>query len=399
MERRPSLGSALALVMGLAAAAVAVVMNDQFLHRPVSGPVDLLPLVLGAKAILAGLDPNDPAVLEALYRQSPDIQVRAHGFHNYYPPTACLLMVPLALLPFQWVADLFYWGGMAALVAAGWFLAGAGRSRGRLVALAAALTVGSVFLQLRLARVVLPSGQVSPFIVLLTAAALWGLARPRSWLAVGAFTVGAAIKLFPLVLLPGALAARRWRWLWATLGVGVAFGACMWIWRHGTGGLDAKWLFGAARFVVDAPQQAWADLGPAWLPWLWKLRLPGLGSLTLALLVVAAWRRPEGELTTACAGLLAAFGGVAMAGGHHYHESIMLLPAVGFVLCWPAVKGPRVLQWASAVTLLVAMIGLGAFARFVPRNPPHWLPLGYLTWAFCALRWGWALWAQRRDVV
>lgn len=386
----------LALLGGLAAVGVAVAMNEQFLHRPASGPVDMMPLLLGAKAIMAGSDPNDPAVLEALYRQSSDITVKVRGFHNYYPPTASLLMVPFIFLPFQVLADLFYWGGMAALVAAAWFLASAGRSRGAVAGLAGALAVGSVFLQLRLARVVLPMGQVSPFVVLAAAIALWSLARGRGRLGLAAFALGAAIKYFPLVLLPAALAGRRWRWLWAALALFASLGACMWVWRHGTGGLQPKWIFGATQFVLDEPLSPWARHGPPWLMWLWRGRVLGLGALTFALVGFAAWRWAGSELCVASGGLLLAWGGACMAGGHHYHESIMILPALGFVLGWPAVRGPRLLQWLSAGLALAALFVFHAFARHVPLNPPHWLPLSYITWTLCALRWGWA-WRRERS--
>ncbi len=380
----------LALAAALAVAAVTVVMNPQFQHRPASGPVDMMPLLLGAKAIMAGLDPNDPVVLEGLYRESTDITVRVHGFHNYYPPTASLLMTPLSLLPYKLLVDLFYWGGMLALVGAAWFLARAGSSRGALAGVAGALVVGSVFLQLRLARVALPMGQVSPFVVLAAAIALWGLARGRGRWGLAAFALGGAVKYFPLLLLPAALAGRRWRWLGAAVALAATLVVFMWVWRDGTGGLMPKWIFGATRFVLDEPMMAWAHKGPPWLMWLWRGRVPGLGSLTLALVGVAAWRRAGTTLTTACGGLMLAWGGACMAGGHHYHESIMILPALGFVLTWPAVRGPRLLQWLSAATMLAALFVFNAYSRHVPVNPPHWLPLSYITWLLCAVRWVWA---------
>lgn len=391
----PSLASLLALVAAIIAAVAAVHMNQQFLHRPSSGPVDLMPLLLGAKAILAGLDPNEPLMLESVYKQSSEINVRVHGFHNYYPPTASALMIPASLLPYRLLVDLFYWGGMAALAGAAFFVSTTGPSRGRTATVAAGLAVASVFLQLRLARVVLPSGQVSPFVVLLTAMALWGLMRPKGWLGAVAFGLGAAIKYFPLVLLPAALGARRWRWLWATLVVVAALLGCMVLWRDGSGGLYPEWIFGASRFVVDPPQEPWAQHGHPWLWWLWQGRVLGLGAASLAMVAVAAWLRPDRDLTVATGGLLLAWGGAAMSGGHFYHEAIMILPALGFVLAWPAHRGPRALQWIVAGVILAAMIHLGAFARGADRNPPHWLPLAYLVWIGCALRWGWTLWARR----
>ncbi len=384
----------LALVAGVAAMAVTVALNPQFLHRPASGPVDLMPLLLGAKALIAGLNPNDPEVLQAIYRNSPEIEVPVHGFHSYYPPTASMLLLPLAWLPYQLIADLFYWGGMAALVATAGVVASAGRSRGWPAILAATMVVGAVFLNLRLARVVLPSGQVSPFILLLTAVALWGLARDRRVVGLVAFTTGSAIKLLPLLLLPVALARRRWRWLWATIGLAVVIGACILIFRDGPGGLAPKWLFGTQRFVLDRP--AWMDDPQPGLVWMWRFRTVGLGILTLGLLGLAAWRRPGRELTLASAGLLLAWGGANLAGGVHYHESLTVLPAVALVLCWPAQRGPWPLQWGSAALLLLAMWWLGAFDRFIANNHPHWLPLAYLTWLLCGLRYGWALWVERR---
>jgi hypothetical protein len=400
---RPELGplrrglclQGIALVAGLVLAALTLYWNPQFLHRPVSGPVDLMPLLLGAKAVLAGSNPHDPAVLEALYRDSAEILVEVHGFHSYYPPTASLLMLPLAWLPYPWITGFFYWGGMAALVATAGVAASAGRSRGRLAWIAGTLLVGAVLLNLRLARVVLPSGQVSPFVVLLTVLAARGLVRSRSPIGLAAFTVGGAIKYLPLLLLPLALARRRWRWLWACLGLAFVIGLCILLWRDGPGGLAPKWLVGSRSFVMDRP--AWMDGSGAFMVWLWRFRIFGLGSLTMALAGLAAWRRPGSELALATAGVLLAWGGANLAGGVHYHESIAVLPALAVVLCWPAQRGPWPLQWTSAAIALAAMWKLGAFSRHIAPNHPHWLPLAYLLWALLVLRWGWALWVERRE--
>jgi hypothetical protein len=388
-------GQVLALIAGVVFFALTVHWNPQFLQRAASGPVDLMPLLLGAKALVAGLNPNDPAVLESIYLQSADITVEVHGFHSYYPPTASLLMLPLAWLPYQWISDFFYWGGMTALVATAAVAASAGRRRGPLALLAATLLVGAVFLNLRLARVVLPSGQVSPFVVLLTVVAARGLARDRSPVGLLAFLAGGALKYVPLLLLPLVLARRRWRWLAGFVVLALVIGMCILYYRDGPGGLTPKWLLGGRRFVMDRP--AWMDAPEAWMVWMWRFRTFGLGTLTLGLVGVAAWRRAGLELTLATAGLLLAWGGANMAGGVHYHESLTMLPALALVLCWPAQRGPWPLQWGSALLILAAMWKLGAFARLIAPNHPHWLPLAYLIWCLMAVRWGWALWVERGD--
>jgi hypothetical protein len=365
----------------------ALVATDERLFTAArSPPVDLMPLYLGARALLAGRDPNDPEALHAVFRATPGIGFAVAGFHSYYPPTASLLFLPLALLPFRVAAWIVYWGGLAALVAAAGFSASAGRSRGWMPALAAALAVGAVFLGLRVTRTVMPAGQISPFIVLAASVGLWGLSRARDRIGVAAFALGAAVKFFPLVLLPAALAGRRWRWGLAALGLGMAFAVALVLWWDGGGGPDAVWIFGARRFVLDPPVQPWARPG-SFLLGLWRGRLLGLGLPTLAAVAWTAWR-PTPARVVGCGGLLAAWGGLALAGGHHYHESLVILPALGFVLGWPAVRGPRLLQWAAAAVLLYALWRLQAFSRFGPPSPPHWLPLGYLTWALCGVRWG-----------
>ncbi|MFH1468317.1 MAG: glycosyltransferase family 87 protein [Pseudomonadota bacterium] len=384
----------LALLVGLVCAGLVLGGRDSPLRRPDAAAVDAMPLLLGARALLAGGDPSDDAALEEAYRRSEDIAFPVHGFHSYYPPTASLLFLPMGLLPCPWLAALLYWGSLAALVGSAWFLATAGRGRGHVAGLAAALLVGAVFLKLRVTPVVLRVGQVSPFVVLLTAVALWGLARARTW-GLWAFTLGAALKYFPLLLLPAALAARRWRWLLAAGGLAVGLVAALWIWRDSPHGLRPPWLFGAGHFFTDAPVQPWARHGPPWLLWLWRLRLPLLGGSSAAVVVATAWARPGRELSVATGGLLLAFGGALTAGGHLYHESILCLPALGLVLAWPAQRGPLALQWGGAALALAALVFLGALDPAGPPNPPHWLPISYLVWTLCLLRWGWAWWWER----
>ncbi len=381
-----------ALLAGLLALGFVLERRLPFLREPAPPAVDMMPLLLGSRALLQGLDPSDPVHLQQVYEQSEDISVVVRGFQSYYPPTASLIFAPLGRLPYGWLAASWRLAGLAALLLTSWFLATAGRSRGVVPGLAAAALVGALFLQLRLTPVVLRAGQISPLVVLLTAVALWGLARARRG-CVWAFLLGAGIKLLPLLLLPSALALRRWRWLWAAGALASCWLLALWLFRDAPYGLRPPWLFGAGHFFTDAPTAPWARHGPPALLWLWRLRLPLLGGASALALVATLWARQSRELSVALGGLLLALAGAASAGGQHYHESILCLPALGLVLAWPALQGPRLLQWTGAVLTLAAVVVFRVLEAGGPPNPPHWLPISYLVWTLCLLRW---IWARRR---
>ncbi len=386
----------LALAASVAAAVGVYLADERLFHGGHSGAVDLLPLYLGAKALLAGSMPNDAAALQAIYQAQPAADLIVHGFENYYPPTASILFTPFSLLPFDLLAGGFYWAAVLALLLTAALAANAGPSRGPVAALAAAIAVGAVFLQLRLARVVLPAGQVSPFITCATALALFGLARGRHRLGAGALLLGALVKYFPLVLLPAALAGRRWRYVGAAGVAVLAFLACLAFWWDAPGGLHGQWLLGAGRFLA-APEGGLVPcdalggcLQALPIRLLLRARLLGLGGATLALVALAGWQRQSREITVASAALLVAWGGAVMAGGALYHQAILVLPALGFVLGWPAQRGPAWLQWLVAAAALAALLHFGVFSRFLPPDTPYWLPVSYVVWGLCLVRLAWA---------
>lgn len=364
----------LPLLAALALLASATGVALRFRTTPSTMAGDLMPLWLGAKAWASGRDPTDPAVLEAIFR-AEDLKLRVGGFWSYYPPTAALFGLPLAGMPFK--AAVGVWRHLAlALLAVGIWAASGRRFVGGL--LAAAL------LQTRIAWVVVSTGQPSPLVLCFTGLALLAGSRPppgrgRSGpgldpgVVAGAqaasvalpLALGIAAKLVPVVMLPALVVERRWRALGLSLGFLAAFFTLALL---GAPWSPRAWFSGLAAFLDPQPYGPWLHNEPAWVLQLWRLR--GLGVLGwLLALGFAAWRRP-GFGPVAALGVATV--GLQMAGSHHYHEAIVLFPA----LAWLA--GRSLLHLGATVALL----GLaGAWDRGLPPNSLHWLPVAWATWA------------------
>lgn len=368
-----------ALALALGAFGASLELHERLVKTRASSSIDLLPLWLDSRAVDAGQDPTEEEVLRATY-EAERPPVRVAGFHTYYPPTASLLFLPLGRASFDTAATVVRLGSALGLVVGAWLVAWAARPRSVLHGVVAALAIGAVWLGVRPTRAVLPAGQIGPAMVFATAVVLWALARGRERLAGAALALGAGIKLFPLVVLPalGRRALVAAGILLALLAVATvvfvpAFDPVAWVER-------------LAAFVNVRAHPVWVRQEPRWVLELWRARMVGVGIVAFAG-VAFAWRqRTEPRVAAATAALLAAWGGVIMAGNQLYHEGLMLLPAVGWVLAWPAAdKAPR-WAWGAAGGLAAMLYLFGAFDRGHPPNSLHWIPLGYATALGCAAR-------------
>lgn len=327
--------------------------------------VDLMPLWLGGQVLAEGGNPNDPVALEAAYDRA-GVHVKVGGFYSYYPPTASLIARPLSAMEWPTAVAAVRVATLASLVAAAVLCAFARAPLSWVHGVVAAELLAGLFLTVRPTRAVLPSGQPGAIEVALTALALWGLRRDRGGIAMG---LGIGLKLFPALLLP-VVSRRTLAWVGGTLAVLV-------------GGVllhrpSLQWSYASdlLHFVNPGPREEWSQ-APRPVLAMWYLRVL-VGIPTLALL----WwiRKPASERGA----LLLAWGGLVMAGSHHYHEALLLLPALGFVLAWPAQPGPRWRWGVLGIALLIELTG--ARSPFAVPGSLHWMPIGYATWLGCAAR-------------
>ncbi|MDP2311730.1 MAG: glycosyltransferase family 87 protein [Pseudomonadota bacterium] len=376
----------LALVLALAFLATSARELSRLPRLNAAVAVDLLPLWLGGHALAAGEDPNDEAVLERIFAEQ-GLHFRTGGFRSYYPPTAALLARPFAGIAYPDASWGFRFVCVGALVGAAVLVVNAAPSRGRVYAAVATLALVGVHLTVRPTRAVLPSGQVGPLIVLSTALALWGLARGRDRIGGVALALGAGIKLFPLVLLPAALGRRRYLGTVAIVGALLALGVAV-----SAPSLDlVAWARRFAGFVNQGVNPIWQRTEPMWMLRVWQARFFALG-VPSVLAIAWTWRRrADPAVATALGALLVAWGGTMMAGSHHYHEALVLLPALGWVLVWPAQRGPAALSWGVALATMALVELVGARSSFSAPNSLHWVLVGYGTWIGCAIRLRWQM--------
>jgi hypothetical protein len=336
-------------------------LSERLPRIPASAGVDLLPLWLGARALLAGLDPNDVAVQERMFREA-GLAMRVGGFWSYYPPTAPVLFLPVAGVGFKALVPVWRWIAVGLLVLTGWL--GSGRLR-------AGAWVAAALLQLRVAGVVLPSAQPGPLVTAWTAATLAALAARRDRLAGLCLGVGAAVKLVPLALLLPLLATRRWSAIavaTATLLVAMAIVLVMvpdWSAR--------AWATNLLHFVDGPMLDPWLRQEPAWVLALWRARAWGPGLGTLLVCGLAARRRAAPQSLPA---LAVAWVGVIMAGSHHYHEALVLLPAVA----WALGRG----GWMSVVTAIL-LVATRTWDHTSPPSALHWIVAGWGVWTVLAV--------------
>ena len=382
---------ALALALGFLGSALTDLRRIPRLNAAVA--IDILPIWLGGRALAGGEDPNDAAVLARIFEEQ-GLHFRTGGFLSYYPPTAALIARPFSAVPYPLAAKGFRYASVLALIAAAVLAVRSAPSRGRVHAVVATIALVGYYLSVRPTRAVLPAGQIGPIVLFATALALWGLSRGRDRIGGIALALGAGIKLFPLVLLPAALGRPRVLVAAALVGAllvgGVALSA-----PHLD--LDA-WTRALYGFVNLGVHAAWRHDQPAWVLRLWQARFLALG-IPSFLAVVWAWRRrTDPAVATALGALFIAWGGTVMAGSHHYHEALLLLPAVAWVLVWPAQRGPVALSWGLAVGVAVLAELLGTRAQNSAPSSLHWLLVGYATWIACAIRLGWTVRAATSPV-
>lgn len=377
------------MLVGLGAlVAVLQPQVHDLVHRPGSSSVDLLPIWCHARSLDAGEWACGPEVIAKVFRKAvagPD-----HGRDGpyYYPPTAGLLLLPTANLAFGKVAVGFRMVSTVALIVAGIALTFAAPVRRRDVALGVGLGVAAVFLSVRVAKGSLLAGQTGPLMVGLTAVALWAAGRARDGWSGAVAAVGVALKLSPILLL--AAFVRRRAWVLA-LGLTLLVLAVPVLLLPGHDDLTA-WFTGARDFANRPMREEWPRQEPAWVLVAWRLRY-GLGVPTLALAAWTAWRPTDRAAELAMAAVLVAWGGTVMAGAQQTHEALVLLPALGWLLAWPAQqRSPLVPASILSALVLAYMVKLGVASRFSPPNSLAWVSIGYVTWLGCVGRWGWERW-------
>jgi hypothetical protein len=359
--------------------------------------VDFRGYYAAARAVLAGEDPYDYRVVSAVL-----LEVTGEMGNNpyYYPPWFCLMMIPLALLPYSiarmaWIALnlVFYWiGAQIALDVLGWKLCG---WRRWLVMLSGAYLF--FWLSIR-------SEQVGTFLFLMSVLSLWAYQRDKPWLA------GAALALLvtkPNVVWLTALffglfyLRRQRRAAWWALGVLVALLAISTLilpgwYRHFT-----EPGFGAGLTQeLDGPDRVKSGrLNTVLSDWLrtWQIRTDGvvywaawsLLAAGSAVVLWLAWCRVEDE-----AYLMSLVGGVGLLLTFYalqYDYPPLLLALFWIYRAWS--RAPPWRRWVSAACLALA------FSVPLWEHPiydGYWILLGMLA---SLLLLNEALWRPRREAV
>lgn len=361
------------------------------------GGADLLPIWLGARALVQGLDPCDPGVLSAEF-STADLNVRVGGFLSYYPPTASLFMMPFAEMPFRWVSSAFRVLLAIGLALSAWCCATAGRPRDALSTWTATFALIGVFFTVQPLLGGLEAGQPNPLIVFATAAALAGLARGRDTAAGLIAALGVSLKLFPLILVPAAL--RRPRFLVA--GGALLLGMVLVVAAKAPLESLTSWPARVLGFVGHPRDANGFPNATLLVKTLLMQRLSGLGIATLAIAAVSLRGPSTPTRTVATGGVLVAWGGAVMGPNPQYHESLVLLPAIGLLLSLPALQGSLRLAWGLAIATAATLYWGDAFATGRPGGNLNWLWIGYAIWALSVVRWGFAMWEDtygaRKDV-
>ncbi|GDX78303.1 hypothetical protein LBMAG42_01140 [Deltaproteobacteria bacterium] len=322
--------------------------------------VDAVPLYLQGVALREGSDPTDAATLAGIKARPESGALRADVVSTLYPPS---MAPPMALLVGSgWEVFLARWRG---IVLAGFILgsaaAGWGGARGRNAPVAAASGAVIALTLFPLTAHALELGQANLLIVGLLGVATWAAARDRAATAAGAAAIGVAVKLVPGIALWPLLAARRWRALAASVGVGTVVLAI------------TLTSIPAARVVANVLETIRFQQGvtPAWLtlfpgpilPFLGVFRFSPLGFITLVITGLCAHttrgrEQAPGVLAAGMALLLAWLGTAASAVGVFY--GLLLLPALIRLAVWPlGERAPR-WSWAFSALALLPMLAVTA---------------------------------------
>lgn len=322
--------------------------------------VDAVPLFLQGVALREGSDPTDAAVLAEIKARPGNGALRADVLSTLYPPS---MAPPMALLVGSgWEVFLSRWRG---IVLAGLLLgsaaAGWGGARGRHAAVAASVGAVTAVAFFPLTGHALELGQANLLIAGLLGAVTWAAALDCSGAAAGAAVIGVAVKLVPGIELWPLLAARRWRALAVSLGVGVVVLAI------------TLANIPAARALANVLETIRFQQGvtPAWLsmypgpilPFLGVFRFSPLGFITLVLTGVCAHasrERSQGPAVLAAGmALLAAWlGAAASAVGVFY--GLLLLPALIRLVVWPLGDDAPRWSWVFSALALLPMFAVTA---------------------------------------
>ena len=340
--------------------------------------IDFRGYYAAARVVLDGGNPYD-------YRAVSNILLEVTGEMGnnpyYYPPWFCLMMVPLALLPFQvarliWVAILVetYWlGAQISLVVLRWDLTGWGRSL--------ALLSGAYLFFWMSAR----SEQLGTALLLLAVLSLWAHQRNKHWLAGIALSLLLTKPNVTWLMVPclGLLYWRRGRravW-WALATVAVLLVASTLVlpgWYRELARPD----FGAGLTMqLDGPYRVESErlntVLSDWLrPWgisgtlywvIWGVLALGGGTV-----MWLSWQNADEDAYWLC--LASAVGLLITPYALQYDYPPLVL---GLFWIWRALpKAPRALRWAG-VAILAFVFSVPIWEQ--PVYEGYWILLGVLS--------------------
>ena len=384
-----------AILATMALVAVFWQIDRVAINRPWTAGVDILPLWLGAEAVRTGQDPCDPRVAAAIFGQEGH-GMHVGGFINHYPPTAPLLFLPARMLGLSlrqlspWIRTVLVAAEAVGIALAA--LASVPRERGAW-GLATAFSLTALLLGTRLARIVIPTSQPGPLVVLVVGSVLFALSRSRGGFAGAVVAVGAAIKLAPVVMVAGIWQLRERRGVLGFLAVMLLFTFAY----AATGAPFApgSWLTGVVGFVNQPEMASRAVREGALLTTLCSYRIPVSTVVASGLVALSLRRPPSAALATGAGASSFAAVALIMAGSHHEHEALLVLPLVAWVASWPVAEPRSRLSWFTAISVLSSLLVGSAFTMAGPPDSLRWLGIAYVIAAGVWLRTGILLWSTR----
>lgn len=358
---RPALLLALVATLCLLGALQVIVAWSEI----VSSGMDLQQDYIAGQRLLAGGD---------IYAPIAPAEVAALGVHeeqgfgmrqNVHPPPAALLFAGLARLPFSPAALVWTLGSVALLFGVAELLsrelALPIHGAWRIIAPLLLLNWYPVWLHLHL-------GQFTIVLLALAAGAWWCERRGLPWLAGALLGVAAMLKIYPALLLAGALLRRRWRTLGGAALVMLAFVAATpreWLdyFVRVAPANAAEWMPNARNasiasisvrlFAGSAEIRPFFDMPQLELP----LRAL-LYALAGGLLLITLWRQ-RGKLDMAAEYSLCLCAMALLAPLSWDHAFILLLMPFGYI--WRAARADTGRWRAWALGLVIAALALSLF--------------------------------------
>ena len=156
---------------------------------------DFKPVYAGARCLIDGCDPYDPAILERTFvAHGGDLSdpVPFKQFNATYPPSALFLMTPVALLPFGLADDLWLGIGIVLFCGAAWCMSDLCSGRRALVVdcvLAAFVATSTMLIMV---------GQPAMMSISLVIVAVWCLLK-RRWMGAGILAFAISLVLKPQI--------------------------------------------------------------------------------------------------------------------------------------------------------------------------------------------------------